>query len=66
MVAYACAVENGDAHSKNFSVLYAEAEGEISLPPAYGLGIPNGQGNTAPLASGRPNQFRKTSQAPYP
>jgi serine/threonine-protein kinase HipA len=37
MVAYACAIENGDAHLKNFSVLYAQPEGEISLAPAYDL-----------------------------
>lgn len=37
MVAYACAIENGDAHLKNFSVLYALPEGEITLAPAYDL-----------------------------
>jgi serine/threonine-protein kinase HipA len=37
MVAYACAIENGDAHLKNFSVLYAQPEGEIALAPAYDL-----------------------------
>jgi serine/threonine-protein kinase HipA len=37
MVAYACAIENGDAHLKNFSVLYAQPEGEITLAPAYDL-----------------------------
>ncbi len=35
MVAYACAIENGDAHLKNFSLLYAQPEGEITLAPAY-------------------------------
>jgi len=37
MVAYACAIENGDAHLKNFSVLYAQPEGQITLAPAYDL-----------------------------
>lgn len=37
MVAYACAIENGDAHRKNFSILYAHAEEEIKLAPAYDL-----------------------------
>ena len=37
MVAYACAIENGDAHLKNFSVLYTQPEGEIRLAPAYDL-----------------------------
>lgn len=37
MVAYACAIENGDAHLKNFSVLYAQPEGEITLAPAYDM-----------------------------
>jgi hypothetical protein len=31
MVAYACAIENCDAHLKNFSVLYAQPEAEITL-----------------------------------
>jgi serine/threonine-protein kinase HipA len=30
-------IENGDAHLKNFSVLYAQPEGEITLAPAYDL-----------------------------
>jgi serine/threonine-protein kinase HipA len=37
MVAYACAIENGDAHLKNFSVLYAQPDGEITLAPAYDM-----------------------------
>lgn len=37
MVAYTCAIENGDAHLKNFSILYEQPEGEISLAPAYDL-----------------------------
>jgi serine/threonine-protein kinase HipA len=37
MVAYACAIENGDAHLKNFSVLYAQPEAESTLAPAYDL-----------------------------
>jgi serine/threonine-protein kinase HipA len=37
MVAYACATENGDAHLKNYSVLYTQPESEIRLAPAYDL-----------------------------
>jgi serine/threonine-protein kinase HipA len=37
MVVYSCAIENGDAHLKNFSVLYAEPDGRIELAPAYDL-----------------------------
>ncbi len=37
MVAYACAIENGDAHLKNFSVIYGSPEGEIRLAPAYDI-----------------------------
>ena len=37
MVAYSCAIENGDAHLKNFSVLYGNPEAEIGLAPAYDL-----------------------------
>lgn len=36
-VAYACTVGNGDAHRKNFSVLYRDAEDEVSLAPAYDI-----------------------------
>jgi len=37
MVAYACATENGDAHLKNFSVLYEHPETAVALAPAYDL-----------------------------
>ena len=37
MVAYACAIENGDAHLKNFSVIYENPEGPVRLAPAYDL-----------------------------
>ena len=37
MVAYACAIENGDAHLKNFSVLYRHAEDLVELAPAYDM-----------------------------
>lgn len=37
MVAYACAIENGDAHLKNFSVLYEDPQSSIRLAPAYDL-----------------------------
>lgn len=35
LVALSCAVENGDAHLKNFAVLYQDAENTVSLAPAY-------------------------------
>jgi serine/threonine-protein kinase HipA len=37
MVAYACTVGNGDAHLKNFSVLYRHAEDTVELSPAYDM-----------------------------
>lgn len=35
MVAYSCAIENGDAHLKNFAVIYESPEQEIRLAPAF-------------------------------
>jgi serine/threonine-protein kinase HipA len=37
MVAYSCAVGNGDAHLKNFSVIYRHPEDEVTLAPAYDI-----------------------------
>ena len=37
MVAYSCTVGNGDAHLKNFSVLYRHAEDQVELRPAYDI-----------------------------
>jgi len=37
MLALSCAVENGDAHLKNFAVLYEHAEGTVRLAPAYDI-----------------------------
>jgi serine/threonine-protein kinase HipA len=37
MVAYSCAIENGDAHLKNFAVIYESPEEEIRLAPAYDI-----------------------------
>jgi serine/threonine-protein kinase HipA len=37
IVAYSCAVGNGDAHLKNFSVLYRHAEDQVELAPAYDI-----------------------------
>ena len=37
IVAYSCAVGNGDAHLKNFSVLYRHPEDEVALAPAYDI-----------------------------
>lgn len=36
-VALSCAIENGDAHLKNFAVLYEDAESPVRLAPAYDL-----------------------------
>jgi serine/threonine-protein kinase HipA len=36
-VAVCCAIENGDAHLKNFAVLYDNPEGAVRLAPAYDL-----------------------------
>lgn len=36
-VVYACTIGNGDAHLKNFSVLYRHAEDLVDLAPAYDL-----------------------------
>jgi serine/threonine-protein kinase HipA len=36
-VAYACAIGNGDAHLKNFAVLYQHADATIELAPAYDI-----------------------------
>jgi serine/threonine-protein kinase HipA len=36
-VAYACTIGNGDAHRKNFSVLYRDPESEVALAPAYDM-----------------------------
>jgi serine/threonine-protein kinase HipA len=37
MVVYACTIGNGDAHLKNFSVLYRHAEELVELAPAYDM-----------------------------
>jgi Uncharacterized protein related to capsule biosynthesis enzymes len=36
-VAYSCTVGNGDAHLKNFSVIYQHPEDEVALAPAYDI-----------------------------
>lgn len=36
-VVYACTIGNGDAHLKNFSVLYRNAEDVVELSPAYDI-----------------------------
>lgn len=36
-VALCCAVENGDAHLKNFAVLYEHPEGPVRLAPVYDI-----------------------------
>ncbi len=37
IIAISCAVENGDAHLKNFAVLYEDAEQAVRLAPAYDI-----------------------------
>jgi serine/threonine-protein kinase HipA len=37
IIALSCAVENGDAHLKNFAVLYEDAEQAVRLAPAYDI-----------------------------
>lgn len=36
-LALTCAVRNGDAHLKNFGVIYANPEAEVSFAPAYDI-----------------------------
>ena len=36
-MAFSCAIENGDAHLKNFAVTYETPEREVRLAPAYDL-----------------------------
>lgn len=37
LIALNCAIRNGDAHLKNFGILYDEVDGEAHLAPAYDL-----------------------------
>lgn len=37
MIAYSCAIENGDAHLKNFAVIYESPQQEIRLAPAFDI-----------------------------
>ncbi len=37
LIALNCAIRNGDAHLKNFGILYDEVEGEAHIAPAYDL-----------------------------
>lgn len=37
MLALSCAVENGDAHLKNFALLYRDPESDIRMAPAYDI-----------------------------
>jgi serine/threonine-protein kinase HipA len=37
MVAFACAIENGNAHLKNFALIYETPERQILLAPAYDI-----------------------------
>jgi serine/threonine-protein kinase HipA len=37
LIVFNCAIRNGDAHLKNFGVVYDEVQGEARLAPAYDL-----------------------------
>jgi serine/threonine-protein kinase HipA len=37
LIAFNCAIRNGDAHLKNFAILYDDVEGAAHLAPAYDL-----------------------------
>lgn len=37
LIAFNCAIRNGDAHLKNFAIVYDHVEGEAHLAPAYDL-----------------------------
>ncbi len=37
LIALNCAIRNGDAHLKNFGVLYDSVRGDAHLPPVYDL-----------------------------
>ena len=37
MVVYACTIGNGDAHLKNFSVLYRDAQSTVEFAPGYDI-----------------------------
>lgn len=37
LIAFNCAIRNGDAHLKNFAILYNNVEGDAHLAPAYDL-----------------------------
>jgi serine/threonine-protein kinase HipA len=37
LIALNCAIRNGDAHLKNFAILYDDVEGDAHLAPAYDL-----------------------------
>jgi serine/threonine-protein kinase HipA len=37
LIVFNCAIRNGDAHLKNFAILYDDVEGEAHLAPAYDL-----------------------------
>jgi serine/threonine-protein kinase HipA len=59
IVAYSCTVGNGDAHLKNFSVLYRHAEDQVELAPAYDIvsTMPYIPGDTLALTMDDSKQF---------
>jgi serine/threonine-protein kinase HipA len=58
-VIYACTIGNGDAHLKNFSVLYRHAEDVVELAPAYDIvsTLPYIAGDSLALTLGDSKQF---------
>lgn len=59
MLAVSCAVENGDAHLKNFAVMYSDPESDIRLAPAYDIvaTTPYQPRDTLALSLGGSKQF---------
>lgn len=59
MLAVSCAVENGDAHLKNFAVIYSDPESDIRLAPAYDIvaTTPYQPRDTLALSLGGSKQF---------
>lgn len=59
IVAYSCTIGNGDAHLKNFSVLYRHAEDQVELAPAYDIvsTMPYAPRDTMALTMGDSKQF---------
>jgi serine/threonine-protein kinase HipA len=63
IVALSCAIENGDAHLKNFAVLYEHPEASVRLAPAYDLvsTTPYQRRDVLALSLGRSRAFPQRS-----